>query len=124
MSRTHITSPTTFHTAVNADVYLDIFLEFAKQADERALILGYFERDGARCHASNRALEETKVSLWDSIISNGLRQRRSSGINLLDFVVWSLHEHKPIIAHNPKRNITNETDEIRPSMLPATFANT
>jgi hypothetical protein len=72
MSHTHITAPTTFHTAVNADVYLDIFQELEKQVDERELILGYFERDEARSHASNRALEETKGSFLDSIISNGL----------------------------------------------------
>jgi hypothetical protein len=49
--------PSSFFPAANSDVHLDILEEYGSQLDVLELTLGYIQRGGVTCCASNWTLE-------------------------------------------------------------------
>ena len=97
------------------------------QLDDDELRNGYFQQDGATCHASNESMTEFESYFDDRIISKALWPPRSPDLSPPDFFLWGALKGKAY-ANKPRtiqelENIRREIAAISDDVLQATFAN-
>ena len=100
--------------------------EFVDQLDDDELLSGYFQQDGATCHASNESMIEIESFFDDRIISKALWPPRSPELSPPDFFLWGAlkgkaYANKPRTIQELENNIGREIAAISEDVLQATF---
>ena len=102
--------------------------EFVDQLDDDELRNGYFQQDGAKCHASNESMTEIESFFGDQIISKALWPPRYPDLRQPDFFLrgslkGKAYAKKPRTIQELENNIRLEIAAISEDILQATFVN-
>ena len=124
ISRRRIIGPIFSHETLNTARCQEIFNEFVDQLDDDELRNGYFQQDGATCHASNESMTEIESFFWwPDYFESHMAAKISWLKSAQFFFLWGRLKRKSL-CQQLENNTRREIAVISEDVLQATFANT
>ena len=118
-----------FNAPITTTAYMEIFNTFVNQMDDEALLIGYFQQDGATSHTSHASMAEIQSFYSDRAISKGLWPPCSPDLTPPDYFLWGylkgrVYQNKPRTTDSLKANFTEEIQAVTAEVLARNFQNT